>query len=475
MQLQDAFSKCGALIRRCVTSRSVVALLLLIAASVAHAQTQTVSVTGGGSLSFLVTQRLDFICSTPSFYIREYDYTNFVYTDTSGTRYPMSGTAYAYQVTGDNRDNCPTPPPSNPIQLSSQGYTVSFVPSNGFGSASLGPIPLFLTPKYLVLAVTYAPPGSASYVNYSNSTAQGTSTNLSNTFTNATNVSVTATTGASLGIFSAQSSITASADYTYEKDSSSSIALNQTTSYGRQIPGPSSSAQGVNHAYDVIWVWLNPVANLSINPDGSLSWRGYSYDASDVNEMDIVPLYVSWLQNPSTIPASVQTALARNWDTSGTGALTPADYSVILTRDPMLNSSFNPNTDTSHRFDLEGGTVFNYEPPPAGGQPITETYSLAYQTTTTQGQGASDTYSVGLSIDAKFNASIAIAKASLDVKVSNTSTWVNKWSTLNTGTVGQTASLSITGPATTDNYTGPTRFQVFKDNVYGTFLFYPAN
>ena len=82
-----------------------------------------------------------------------------------------------------------------------------------------------------------------------------------------------------------------------------------------------------------------------------------------------------------------------------------------------------------------------------------------------------------MTLDLNFGASINLvvfkAKFALDVKTSDTYTSTNKWSSSINGGAGQTASLSITGPAAADNYTGPTTIQVWKDNVYGTFMFYP--
>jgi hypothetical protein len=37
----------------------------------------------------------------------------------------------------------------------------------------------------------------------------------------------------------------------------------------------------------------------------------------------------------------------------------------------------------------------------------------------------------------------------------------------------QSATLSVTGPLATDNYSGPTEFVVYQDNIHGTFMFYP--
>jgi hypothetical protein len=46
------------------------------------------------------------------------------------------------------------------------------------------------------------------------------------------------------------------------------------------------------------------------------------------------------------------------------------------------------------------------------------------------------------------------------------------WSTMQTSTKGQTANFSIVSPLPSDGYTGPTAIAVYKDNVYGTFMFY---
>ena len=79
----------------------------------------------------------------------------------------------------------------------------------------------------LSLTVTYAPPGSASSVTYSNSTMLGTSSMVSNSFTN--DVKVTASIDRRvLPFWAVQDCITAFDSYaqlTQETDTSSSVAL----------------------------------------------------------------------------------------------------------------------------------------------------------------------------------------------------------------------------------------------------------
>jgi len=267
--------------------------------------------------------------------------------------------------------------------------------------------------------------------------------------------------------------IGASASYTQETDSSSSISIGTTTSNGDTVPGPASSSVGVDHDYDIVWVWLNPQVALTVTGPNSIRWGGYSWNPSDVsaNEMEVVGLYVYWLKNPSTIPANIQERLARSWDASGLGGLTNVDYASILASDPLAYSSFDPNSDTTGRFDLQAGHTFSYQPPPPGGQPFTNQYSVAATTTSTKGQGAQNTYQVGFSVmnDSGFGALL-----SAHIKITNTYTTTDRWSQTNTSGSTNTASLSITGPATSDNYIGPTQFQVWRDNIYGSYMFYPV-
>lgn len=82
-------------------------------------------------------------------------------------------------------------------------------------------------------------------------------------------------------------------------------------------------------------------------------------------------------------------------------------------------------------------------------------------------------YSTGFSIDGTLSLSF-FASAFGQSKLSSTLTWTDTWSkTVSNGTT-QSANFTIYRPLATDNYTGPINMQVWKDNVYGTFMFYPV-
>lgn len=334
----------------------------------------------------------------------------------------------------------------------------------------------FLDVKYKIVGVTYAPPGTRSFVSYGNSLQIGSSTANSSSFTAATSESISIGLSASVSIFAAGSGLTYTQSYTQEEDTSSSIALSTTSSTTDTTPGAATTATGIDHNYDIVWVWLNPEIKLAAG-DGAVGWLGYAYNPEDNSEdgMEVVGLYVYELKDPATIatldPALAQ-RLSRAWDTTGLGGLTAADYATILAADPLASGAYNPATDSTHRFDEETtlGTIV-YEPPPPGGSPITTSYTLSTQTTTSQGQGASYIYSTGYKIDLKTSASL-FAKVSISLESSNTYSTKDAWSSTLNSTVGHTATLSITGPASA--ITGPTEYQVWRDNVYGSFMFYPV-
>ncbi|HEY1936601.1 MAG TPA: hypothetical protein VGJ33_01545 [Candidatus Angelobacter sp.] len=353
-------------------------------------------------------------------------------------------------------------------------------------------------PKYVVLTVTYAPPGSGSSVTYSNSTMLGTSLSFNNSFMNTVSTTTTVNTGFKIfGIgFGGSSSTTT--QFTQEEDTSSSVAVNQTTTLSTTIPGPSSSAVGLNHDVDLIWLWLNPVLDFTANSSNSITWTGFEYDLRDpAGDMDVIAVPVEFLNGHQAMPANIADVLARRWasrivctigtagcDANGTAdpGLNASDFAAILTADPFANPSYVINIPAGSTCTADGrfcrttNQDLLYSPPPAGGQPTTETFSVIHQTTATQGQGASDTRQVGFSGDLNGSLGITITKDfslsfGADLKNGSTLVSTNKWNAMSSQQVGQTASVTVKGPSTADNYTGPVEFEVYQDNIYGTFMF----
>jgi hypothetical protein len=314
-----------------------------------------------------------------------------------------------------------------------------------------------------------------STVTYSQNTVRGTAATDMHSYKTDVSITDTGDIGASLaGLASGGLTGTFDADYQQTSANNSSVTITNSTTLTDTVPGPSSSALGVDHDYDVIWVWLNPVAAEYVGPS-TISFAGYAFNANDDHfGAEIVPIQVAQLKHPSTMPSGLVQRLARTWDPTGLGGLTTTDYTALLNADPFAASAtYNPLNDSNHRFQAMSGQSVPYEPPAPGGQPVTVTGNFTTQTATSTSKSSTYQYTVGFTL--AFSSAIDfIADFSEKLTISTNYTTTDMWSTTNNTTVGKTAAYSITGPQASDNYTGPVSFQVYRDNVYGSFMFYPV-
>ncbi|MBS0378253.1 MAG: hypothetical protein JSS29_07195 [Proteobacteria bacterium] len=333
----------------------------------------------------------------------------------------------------------------------------------------------YLDLKYQIVGIDYAPPGAKSTVTYGTNTVRGTATTNTNTYKTEVQVTATYETDTGLkGVGAAGITTTLDLDYQQISSNGSSVTITNTTAFTDVVPGPSSSTLGVDHDYDVIWVWLNPEAAVYVGTN-TVSLAGYAYnDQDDQFGAEVVPIQVRQLKNPSLMSAGLVQRLSRSWDTTGLGGLTTSDYSVLLAADPFaMSATYNPATDSTHRFQAATSETVPYVPPAPGGQPLTVTGTFTTQTATSNSQSATHQYSVGFSVTFSGDGNIYGTDLSADLKIAATYTTTDMWSSTLNSTVGKTASYSVTGPQASDNYTGPVSFQVYRDNVYGSFMFYP--
>jgi hypothetical protein len=334
----------------------------------------------------------------------------------------------------------------------------------------------WITPKYQVVGITYAPPGSKSTATYANGFLSGTANSSSQSVKTGVTTTDTLSTGFDLfGVLGSKEMQTFSAGWTQTSSSSNSVTVAQQYSTGLVVPGPPSASLGVDHDYDTVFVWLNPAIQMTIYGTRAVVFDGFNWDARDtITGMDVIGLTVGQLTGTQPISAATLGRLNRTWDPN-LGALSSADYLAIAATDVFYtNPGFNPNTDTSNRFEQPGGNdlIFNYVP--SSGQPVQQTFTSSYTSTSVAGQSASQDYTVGYSIEGGANGAFIIALSGA-LKFSSSLTYTNSWSSTVTNGTTQTANFTIVGPVAADNYTGPTAVQVWKDNIYGTFMFYPEN
>ena len=305
-----------------------------------------------------------------------------------------------------------------------------------------------IQPKYKVLTVVYAPPGTAgggstSAVSYASGSTSGSTVSTANAFKQA--YSVTASTGA--GWLGSGGEI--SANFGYSRNATNTQAIDIKKSGTTTIAHRGPSVNGIDHDRDQIWLWLNPKVDVVL--DTSVT----TWSVVGGQPMDIQYVYVGHLKDPTQMPPGVASRLAV-YD------ITPADYPEILKANPFANGA--ATIDTNRYKSLQ--TTFPYEPPFAPGDPIpTFSFNASYSTTSTSTTQTSNEYSTGFKVTAGVN--VAVFKAKL---VSE-----NKWTWTDTDTRGtssgtnETAQVTIGGPSY--GYTGPTDIAVYYDTVYKSFMF----
>lgn len=439
-----------------------------------------------------------------------------------------------------------------------------------------------LYPKYQVLGVVYAPPGSASSVTYGSSTLVGSAHSLmtNSTYDNVTTTSQT--TGFSL--FGFGDSTTTSTSNSWGTASSNTTSYSQQTTSGNAVTtlGPVSSALGVNHDNDIIYIWLNPVLLASITSTGAnggapfaLNWGGLQFNSCDLTDAsdkvnflqlmngcdpnqypfaDIVGIPVWCLKNPYFPAQSCAQWLpftSRSWDLTPWGkdsngvplgpGLSLADYADILKSDPFISQTsisdqytagyychptYGVNLDPNDSEVIPDSTTFattylhsgstwaknfcgtaatvmsrfdpygtvQYPVPGPNGEPQTYSGNFSYTTTTGSNTAATTTsnysYNQNTTTSFAFSANFgalapgsevagffgANLSAGFNFSFSNGNGYSDSsaqtYTTSKENATTNSAAYSITGPQASDNYTGPVVFDVYQDNVYGTFAFY---
>jgi hypothetical protein len=314
------------------------------------------------------------------------------------------------------------------------------------------PVEGTIEPDYLVLAVVYAPPGSAggapSSVAYGTGSNTGVTTSASSSFKQGYSVTV----GAEGGIL-ASGSVSSSFGYGRSSSSSESLDIKKSETTTIKVNGP--AFDGIDHDRDLIYLWLNPLLKVR-----STSTEG-RWTFSDGQRAEIQHVHVGWLKDPSSMPVGVVRALRRN-------GVTEEHFPDILQRNPFAAS--NAQVIDEERYQSLHST-FPYEPPfSESDTPPTYSFSLSTAISTSSGSSVSDSYKVGVSI--KGGAGFEpIFKASL--KLDGSWEWTSTSGSSESTGSSETSSVTITGPSF--GYEGPTLMEVFYDTIYRTFLFRPLD
>jgi len=307
-------------------------------------------------------------------------------------------------------------------------------------------------PKYYVLTVVYAPPGtngglSSSSVTYGSGSTMGTTVAASNSFKESFSTSIS-TGGGILG----SAEIGVSFGYGLSTSDSQSLDIKKSTSSEKSYSGPSSD--GIDHDHDLIYLWLNPTIELQLTPT-SAAWN-----LGNNPQPDVQYVYVGWLKDPSKMQHDAPGVVQR----LQSYGITPEDYPQMLKADPF---AYGTPTVDDKRFQFVF-TTFPYEPPYAPGDPVPiDKGGLAYSSTGTRSTTVQNEYTVGVSISGSVNFA-ELFKAS--VKTENKWTWTSTDTRSTSTSTSESASVAVGGPAY--GYSGPsTDIAVYYDVIYKTFLF----
>jgi hypothetical protein len=438
------------------------------------------------------------------------------YTDSAGV-HTFPTPTYTFLSAGTGKRNGPScsgySTSENEFSTDSAYYLTA---TGADGSARAGAMG-FINPKYIVVGVTYAPPGSSSFVEYGQTTSVGSSTNISSSFTSEVGFSVSVSN--SFGLPAGQTvpvqggtgvklTVSESTDYTQGSSSSTTNTISKASTIMYKTNGTPTFSP-VSSEYDYIWLWLNPEIVFSYVPGSSpaiLQMDGYALDPTDpasgepqsgvpyIGGPDVLEVQVGCLDGTFSCPTTLTIsngvvtagALARSWADSeytwatGEGpALTTSDITNILSFDPLwpgnnytlLNSL--PSTTSDGRFSEEPFPPNDIQYPVGAG---TEQYSNVQTDTYAVASGSSHSVKEAFGVSETFGTFLDLFSSTTTMTESETLTWTYSYLDTLTTTTTLTDELSITGPPDPPpTYTGPPQFLAYQDNLFGTFAFVPLN
>jgi hypothetical protein len=332
------------------------------------------------------------------------------------------------------------------LQVDDAAVTVDCSPA---GANQVGDI----RPKYFVLTVVYAPPGTnggkgSSYVEYSQGSSLGSTFTTIKTYKQDYDVTASASFGSDSG---AGASVSLGVDWNETDTTKTQLTVKQTAKNDTKVS--SAAADGINHDEDHIYLLLNPIVHVTI------SGKKLNYsNGVDGAVADIIYVYPPWLRNPSSMPADVAQHLAAR-------GMTADDYAQILTADPFATGS----TAIDPRRFVQTNTTLPYEAPlmPTDGATLSS-YTVTSETDNTQ----TATNQTSTSLDLKITVSEGfpgIAKISLTDD--NKSTWTHSSSNANANGTSSSATAAVGDPSF--GYKGPIDIGVYYDTIFNSFLFAP--
>jgi hypothetical protein len=397
-----------------------------------------------------------------------------------------------------------------------QGGTTS-VASNTVTVTTAGPNFVVL-PKYQILNITYAPPGPNSSVSYQTAGTVATTVTDLDSYINAQKISASSTTtvstAAKISTWSASTGITLSASDTASQENTSQhqVAVSVSTSVLGKTAGPSLTLPGVtpvvtvdttiDHDYDSVTLWLNPVALYYVGPNQgantAVTLLGFASDATDTNVsgMETATVLMGYLNGHFPMKDGLAQQLSRSWANQATQtppydgvALTATDYAQILAADPYMNPAYVFNyangygattTSPDGRYSLVSTSGGNPSSFSYGDNITSNTLTFGYTNTSTTTNTTSNKQIVSYGVSIQTGGSYTYLEAvklafQATLADSRTQTWTHTVTNAVAKTTSITNALTLAPPCTQPGcYSSYPTIEVFQDNLYGTFMFFPT-
>ncbi len=321
----------------------------------------------------------------------------------------------------------------------------------------------WVRPKYYVLSVLYAPPGSAggapASASYADSSTTGTSMSVSNSFAAGTAVSASAAYFAAIGAGYASSTST---------ENSSTVETRKQVAKKIELFGP--PIDGIDHERDMIYLWLNPQINIKVCGT-RVEWSPGLDPTRPSNSQEggkVIFVYAGELKHATVHPTRLSDLTA--------AGITETDYPAILAHDVLAappsisflrSLPFFQSDDPSvypNRYAYV--TSFDYEPPyQAGDELKKQERSFSNEDAVSSGTSYEDSHSVECTVSAGLN----LGMFGATVTASQQWTWTDSTTYSTSAAHTQSASASVTQPSY--DWRGPLQVLVWWDTIYSSFAF----
>ena len=509
--------------------RAFYALILVggfFIAPAALAQTQSFSFGSGlGTLTYTAEGDTEFCTGLHGFEAQftDWSFSNFAYTTVDNVTQQITGFTTYVDGLARAQGSCPATQVGRTITFNGSGYTIVITPGPGFVNATIT-VPGYINPKYVVVGVIYAPPGSQSFVSYSNTSLVSNTSAVKDTFiAGVTNTVKMTSPGGLFGFLGGSKTVSESTTLEQQSQDSTSVTASYSNTQSLTLfgPGPSNNCGpsagdyiGVDHDCDLIKVWVNPVMLFTLTNDGEgaadVQWNGYGFSSLDTTApIHIVDILVGCLNGdiaatdsrcaPPLGEFQRTWAAGESWPAGQGPGLTQADLNNILAADPWgqctPNSPIGASACPTFSVDLSGRFVllpprFNISDlenvPYREGAPQT-VWSVSTSSSSTQSQESQTSFSQTFGVESSFTGTDFLKGFGADVSTSQTLTW--KYEVNNSTTVSNTAAgtATITGPACVGDPCSPpyppapalygtgTEIDIFVDQFFGTFAFVPSS